>query len=707
MTRQSCLAKATLALVWLGLLWQNQFSVCHGAEVGTNTVLSSIGTSGTVSFPLVPHHIQRARRGLEENDSLVSREHLPRRRTEAAQVGALYHGYGTHYVDAWVGTPPQRQTVIVDTGSGVTAFPCSGCNDCGYPNYHTDAYFDEKSSKTFRKATCDQCSSRGQCNKQTQECRIGMSYQEGSSWSAFEGIDNCYVGGFHDKAITQDDGGTEDLDPGHASAFAFPLQFGCQTRITGLFKTQLADGIMGMENASSSFWHQMYKAKKIDNKSFSLCYSRPQAASRQGTEAGAMTLGGTERRLHDTPMVFTTVKGAESSTGFFSVHVRAFFMREGKGGEGALAIKDVKKGKARVINLNRAESILNVGGVIVDSGTTDTYWNSKIKAALKDTFKQLTDGQNWGHDKINMSAEVLATLPTILIQLNGDTEMNKQVAKEFGNGDPNQVPGLVGDLDPDHPYDVLLAIPASHYMECENGVCVNRFYATEGSGSVLGANSMMGHDILFDAEHGRIGWAESTCDYNKLVTENGYRDVLDGGDAVDKNSAQKMEKQEEEKEAVDESKTSAQTKENDDDDGVDDDSVDDDEVDDDGMNQEEGTSSNEKKQKPSKGGKEDQHEGEMPTNDIQKSIAEQCPGLVCRGSLAISVLILFGLCFACYRCYFAPKTIPAVAYTEVELSNGFKDKGGPSGYKDEFADEEEDDEDDAEYGVTNPSYEDL
>ena len=29
---------------------------------------------------------------------------------------ALYQGYGTHYVDLWIGTPPQRQTVIVDTG---------------------------------------------------------------------------------------------------------------------------------------------------------------------------------------------------------------------------------------------------------------------------------------------------------------------------------------------------------------------------------------------------------------------------------------------------------------------------------------------------------------------------------------------------------------------------------------------------------------
>jgi hypothetical protein len=31
----------------------------------------------------------------------------------------LFPGLGTHYVDVFVGTPPQRQSVIVDTGRWV------------------------------------------------------------------------------------------------------------------------------------------------------------------------------------------------------------------------------------------------------------------------------------------------------------------------------------------------------------------------------------------------------------------------------------------------------------------------------------------------------------------------------------------------------------------------------------------------------------
>jgi hypothetical protein len=39
----------------------------------------------------------------------------------------LSQGYGTHYVHLWVGSPiPQRQSVIVDTGSHFTGFPVKG-----------------------------------------------------------------------------------------------------------------------------------------------------------------------------------------------------------------------------------------------------------------------------------------------------------------------------------------------------------------------------------------------------------------------------------------------------------------------------------------------------------------------------------------------------------------------------------------------------
>jgi hypothetical protein len=51
-------------------------------------------------------------------------------KAEEAGIAPLFEGMGTHYSFIWVGTPPQRVSVIMDTGSHHTAFPCTGCK-CG------------------------------------------------------------------------------------------------------------------------------------------------------------------------------------------------------------------------------------------------------------------------------------------------------------------------------------------------------------------------------------------------------------------------------------------------------------------------------------------------------------------------------------------------------------------------------------------------
>jgi Xylanase inhibitor N-terminal len=326
-----------------------------------------------ITLPLIPHSVVRERR-LNAGETLVkverppySKYHMMRELSmapeavKAAQIAGLFQGYGTHYADLWCGTPPQRQTVIVDTGSGVTAFPCNECVGCGVPDYHIDALFDETQSSSFSKLNCAECL-RGTCSGN--QCMLGMSYQEGSSWNAFEASDLCYVGGFHDRPTPKkDDATVDDLDPFHAPNFAFNMKFGCQTRITGLFITQLADGIMGMDVATAAFWYQMHEAGIISSKAFSLCFSRKDEANPKGTESGAMSLGGTDERLHSTPLVYTST---EENSGFYVVHVRKMYLRAGGGGTSALSNDD----KVKIVKLNLDESDLNAGHVIVDSGTT-------------------------------------------------------------------------------------------------------------------------------------------------------------------------------------------------------------------------------------------------------------------------------------------------------------------------------------------------
>ena len=89
---------------------------------------------------------------------------------------------------------------------------------------------------------------------------------------------------------------------------------------------------------------------------------------------------------------------------------------------------------------------------------------------------------------------------------------------------------MAGDIDPSAPLDVILAIPATHYMEYSpsKGTYTPRIYFTESKGGVIGANAMQGHNVLFDWENKRVGIAESSCEYQQeslSVTDDGVMSV--------------------------------------------------------------------------------------------------------------------------------------------------------------------------------------
>lgn len=51
-----------------------------------------------------------------------------------------------------------------------------------------------------------------------------------------------------------------------------------------------------------------------------------------------------------------------------------------------------------------------------------------------------------------------------------------------------------------------------------------RIYLTESMGGVLGANVMRDHNIVFDHENHRIGFADGVCEYNsEALDKDGVR----------------------------------------------------------------------------------------------------------------------------------------------------------------------------------------
>jgi hypothetical protein len=407
------------------------------------------------------------------------------------QAVPLAQGYGTHYTHLWVGSPKaQRQSVIVDTGSHYTAFPCKGCDNCG-EEHHTDPYYDPGMSVTFTPLSCSSCALGATCKDF--RCAFTQSYTEGSSWEAYQVQDVLHLGGNDILA---------SVDPSSQS-YAIPFMFGCQTSENGLFVTQLADGIMGMSAHDMTITKQLYDQKKIQRKLFSLCFRRELATSRRGVTAGFMTVGGLDTKMDRSPMIFAK---NTATSGWFTVYVKNIFIRVG-GGQSATSKLE---GDQHVLKIPLSLNAINSGkGVIVDSGTTDTYLHKRISKSFVSVWKQVTK-KEYTHSGIILSDAQLRRLPTILVQCRAfDYRPDPSL------GSPMDVIGFAGSLDPSSPNDLLIAIPAINYMEYSptTNLYTSRLYFTETQGGVLGANAMQGHNVVFDWENGRVGFAESSCEY--------------------------------------------------------------------------------------------------------------------------------------------------------------------------------------------------
>ena len=339
------------------------------------------------------------------------------------------------------------------------------------------------------------------------KCVFSQAYTEGSSWSAYESIDKVFVGG---TQLLDD-----DSNPNGNNHFRGDFMFGCQTQESGLFVTQLADGIMGMSNHPMTYPQVMYDQGKLEHNMFSLCFRRELHVSKRGIVAGRITLGGIDTRADHAPMVYAK---NVATNGWFTVFVKSIYIRH-NGGQNAKADVGMDQ-KVQKLDVDVYE--INSGkGVIIDSGTTDTYLHASIAKQFELAWDTATEGRwKFSNDRsIALDGDELLRLPTILIQMAAYGEFalpNEKLAGLSGEG-----------VDPDSPQDVILAIPASHYMEYAaptggaggvgqgKGTYTPRIYFTEKQGSVIGANAMQAHNVLFDREHGRIGFAESSCEYHE------------------------------------------------------------------------------------------------------------------------------------------------------------------------------------------------
>ena len=131
----------------------------------------------------------------------------------------------------------------------------------------------------------------------------------------------------------------------------------------------------------------------------------------------------------------------------------------------------------------------------------------------------------------------LEQLPTIVFMVKAwDPSVNDGNEDERVAPPATIIPGMVGrDLDPKRAgKSVLVRMPPLNYMSrVENDSELDMsdldavahyqfnvfFTKKSGGGAVLGANFMRGHDVLFDMDSNRIGFAVSTCEYEALADD--------------------------------------------------------------------------------------------------------------------------------------------------------------------------------------------
>ena len=252
--------------------------------------------------------------------------------TESTNVYGDIDDFLYYFVDLEIGSPPQRTSVIIDTGSAIGAFPCSGCSHCGS---HLDQAFNVQHSTSAVWIPCgsSECFSKT-CDRD--HCSYEQSYREGSKIQGWFFSDLVSLGEVSDKN-----------PPTRA-------EFGCHSLEEKMFYEQRANGIMGMaprrDGKPPTFLDNLFHSPEISKSVFTICLS-PQG--------GELVVGGANSTRNNAEPVWTTMDIAQ----YYSIK------------PASLSIGGVTLGTQFGTNS------------IVDSGTTFTYLPSQIYRALVDQIK--------------------------------------------------------------------------------------------------------------------------------------------------------------------------------------------------------------------------------------------------------------------------------------------------------------------------------
>ena len=363
-----------------------------------------------------------------------------------------------YYTSLYLGKNKSQQVYILDTGSSITTSPCDQCTKCG--NHLNPKYALENTSKIL---SCNdyKCKIASNSKCLQNKCSFQISYAEGSKLSG------VYV----DQEVYFE---TINLVPNITNQ-SFNIPLGCTTTETHLFQTQLADGIMGLNNNENSFVGIMYKLGIIQKNIFSLCFEH---------DGGYFSIGKIYDEFH------------------YSKNIEYVDLANKNIGNYIINFKYLKIGDSQV-DFN--------GKAVIDSGTTITYFPPlKFKEIMNIILEKCKTSKKCGNLQRTQNFGYCASIKD-------EKDLYKIIYEGWGN--------ITFKFDD---YEFIWMPKNYHYIykphENEIYVCLG-FDEDKRGNTLLGTTFMHGYDIIFDKEKHRIGFVQADCNRELNASDNNNTDI--------------------------------------------------------------------------------------------------------------------------------------------------------------------------------------
>ena len=379
------------------------------------------------------------------------------------------HNLNYYYGYLYIGKEGKKQSYILDTGSSITTSPCNLCKDCGK---HQNGLY-EINENNIIKCNDNKCSLVSNSCSIGGDCSFSISYTEGSS----------IYGKFINELIRFGDDYENDIP------FEFPI--GCTNKETHLFRTQLADGIMGLQNSEKSFPSILFNLKQIKRNLFTLCL---------GYEGGLFSIGEILNDIHlNNNISYLSIPNNRFYViNFLSINIENF---------------NVKVNDENNINYYS----------IVDSGTTISYFPSKFANELFHIVKTICNrNENNGKCGENFYDKNLGQC----FRFNNENDMNYALDNIFPNITFNFGDNVTFVWEPRNYY----------FHNSKSSFCLG-FIGESTSRFTLGTTFMRGYDFIFDTQNSKIGFVKADCNYvfDKKITNQKNDNNNDNKDNNDNN----------------------------------------------------------------------------------------------------------------------------------------------------------------------------